>query len=74
MELNSETTFILGRPNFWCHPIADRLRRLGHEIERKAEIQQAHVINLMLEYYEKYGTENWRKEFEHYLNNTLVVR
>ena len=67
MELNSETIFILGRPNFWCAPIANRMRQLGHDIPRKAEDQQAHVIHLMLEYYEKHGAENWRKEVDNYL-------
>ncbi len=69
MQLNEDTRFILGRPNFWCHAIAQRMRELGHEIPNKAEEEQAHVINLMLEHYEKHGT-NWRSELETYLRST----
>jgi len=45
------------------------MRELGHEIPNKAEEEQANVINLMLEHYEKHGT-NWRAEFEAYLRST----
>lgn len=69
MQLNEDTRFILGRPNFWCIAIAQRMRELGHEIPSKSEEEQAHVINLMLEHYEKHGT-NWRAELEAYLRST----
>ena len=71
MELNKDTIFILGRPNFWCHTIAVRMRELGHEVPSKAEEEQAHVINLMLEHYEKHG-EAWRDQLENYLRSAHV--
>jgi len=49
-----------------CASIAARMRQLGHVIPPKSEYEQAHVINLMLEYYEKFGS-NWRDEIENYL-------
>ncbi len=67
MELNADTLFILGRPNFWCYAIAQRMRERGHVIPNKAEDEQAHVIHLMLEYYEKFGS-GWRVEIDKYLN------
>lgn len=66
IELNEETKFILGRPNFWCASIAGRLRQLGHKIQNKAEDEQAHVIHWMLELYEKHGSE-WRDFADSYL-------
>ncbi len=27
---DDETRWILGRPNFWCAPIAANLRKIGH--------------------------------------------
>lgn len=66
MELNNETKFILGRPNFWCGQISHILREKGHNIPRKSEEEQAHVIHWMLGLYEQHG-DNWRTEFESYL-------
>ena len=63
-ELNEELIFILGRPNFWCSQIADWLRCRGQDIPKKAECEHAHVIHLMLSYYERHGAENWRKAFQ----------
>lgn len=61
MNLNDPSIkFILGRPNFWCGNVAQLLRGVGHTIERKAEEEQAYVINYMLELYEKHG-ENWEE-------------
>jgi hypothetical protein len=48
LDLNDETRWILGRPNFSCIGFANRLRQLGHEIENKAEDEQAAVIHWML--------------------------
>ena len=63
IELNEDTRFILGRPNFWCGSIARRLRELGHKIEEKAEEEQAYVIYLMLGLYEKHnGNDGWKQE------------
>jgi hypothetical protein len=61
VELNDEVRWILGRPNFWCSPIASCLRKLGYEIRTKAEDEQAAVIHWMLSLYEVHGTA-WREE------------
>ena len=66
MVLNEETRFILGRPNFWCGAKAHVLRKLGHDIPKKAEEEQAYVINWMLEMYEKHG-DTWRAHCEKHL-------
>lgn len=66
--LNEDTLYILGRPNFWCRTIADRMRCLGHEIPNKSEDEQAHVINLMLDHYERFG-DDWRSKLESYLRS-----
>lgn len=63
MQLNEQTRFILGMPNFRCAPIAHRLVKLGHEIPPRSEEEQAYVINWMLELYEEHGDE-WRKQVE----------
>lgn len=72
MQLNEDTLYILGRPNFWCHAIAQRMRELGHEIPFKSEGEQAHVINLMLEHYECSGAD-WRTSFEAYLRQPNTI-
>lgn len=66
MELNEDTIFILGRPNFWCGSIAPALRKAGHEIPRKAEDEQAHVIHWLLSLYEKHGA-GWREKANQFL-------
>lgn len=63
IELNNETRFILGRPNFWCGQLSRNLRELGHDIPKKAEEEQAYVIYWMLGLYEQHG-DNWRSELE----------
>lgn len=65
IELNNETIFILGRPNFWCGQLSRNLRELGHDIPKKAEEEQAYVIYWMLGLYEQYR-DTWRAEFESY--------
>lgn len=65
-KLNKETEFILGRPNFWCGPLAEVLRGCGKEIKRHAEEEQAAVIYWMLEMYEEYGDE-WRDKSQEWL-------
>ena len=57
IELNEKTRWILGRPNFWCAPVAEQLRHHGFEIDRKAEAQQASVIHWLLSLYEKHGDD-----------------
>ena len=65
-ELNDETRWILGRPNFTLIRMAHRLRQLGQEIPTKAEDEQAACIYWMLCMYEQHG-ENWRDEVEKFL-------
>jgi hypothetical protein len=63
---DKETRWILGRPCFVCAGIAQNLRAKGYEIERKAEDEQAVVIDWMLNLYAKHGTD-WRSEAEAFL-------
>jgi hypothetical protein len=63
IELNDETRWILGRPNFACAGLAECLRRMGHTVARKAEDEQAAAIHWMLTMYEQHGTE-WREAAE----------
>lgn len=60
-ELNDDTRWILGRPNFFCGPIAHQLRRMGRDIPRKAEDEQAAVLHWMLQLWEQHGAR-WRLE------------
>jgi hypothetical protein len=57
--LNYTLREILGRPNFMCGGIAASLRQLGHNIECKAEAEQAAVIHWMLTSYALHG-DAWR--------------
>lgn len=61
VELTEDAEWILGRPNFVCGSIAQRLRELNHNIKEKAEAEQAYVIFWFLQLLEKYGS-NWRAE------------
>lgn len=58
-ELNDQTRWILGRPNFVCGGIARVLRAGGHEIPAKAEEEQAAVIHWMLCQWETHGSD-WK--------------
>ena len=66
IALDDETRWILGRPNFWCAPIARLLRVLGHRIEERAEDEQAATIHWMLSLYEEHGA-GWRDKGREYL-------
>jgi hypothetical protein len=68
VELNKDTKFILGRPNFMCAPIAVVLRKAGHDIPKKAEDEQAHAIHWMLEMHEKHGSL-WQEKANEFLRN-----
>lgn len=59
LPLDDEVRWILGRPNFWCGSIAEQLRRVGREIARKAEDEQAAVIHWFLCLYFEHGAA-WR--------------
>lgn len=49
--LNDDLIAILGRPNFLCAQLADRLRSGGQEIAKRAENEQAAVIHFLLGHY-----------------------
>ena len=71
-ELNDETKFILGRPNFVCVTIARKLRLLGHIINEKVEDEQAAAIHWMLCLYEKYD-DCWLEKAEKVLKGIKQV-
>ena len=60
-EMDDELRWILGRPNFACVGIAERLRELGKDIERKAESEQAAAIHWMMSLYVQHGAD-WLKK------------
>lgn len=70
LEFTPDVEWILGRPNFWCGPIAHRLIQLGlAKIDHKAEAEQAYVIHWLLGLYEKYGA-TFREEADKILKGT----
>jgi len=72
-ELNDETRWILGRPNFTCAGIARDLRVLGQDIKQRAEDEQAAVIHWMLTLYEAHGA-GWREAADRVLYDAARVR
>ncbi|MGY0708761.1 DUF551 domain-containing protein, partial [Bordetella bronchiseptica] len=58
--LDDDLSDILGQPNFRCANLAEQLRAGGHEIQRKAEQEQAAVIHFLLGHYLKHGSD-WRE-------------
>lgn len=72
VPINDDTRFILGQPNFWYGPIAERLRVLGHEILHKAEAEQAAGIIFLLEMQEKHG-EDWKAYANAYLKGETAA-
>ena len=72
LPLDEQTLIILGRPNFACIRTAQRLRELGHRIERKAEHEQAAVIHLHLTMYQKHGAA-WLEHTLKYLEQGQPV-
>lgn len=60
-EMTDDITWILGRPNFACAPIAHALRTAGDmRIETRGEAEQAHVIHWLLKMALDHP-EDWRK-------------
>ncbi|MCM2547611.1 hypothetical protein EFP18_12180 [Burkholderia glumae] len=47
-DLTPELLDVLGRPNFWCGPIAHAMRDAGADIRRKSEDEQAHVLHWLV--------------------------
>jgi hypothetical protein len=60
-DLDPNVKQILGRPNFACAEIAEILRIGGDDIPRKAEAEQAAVIQFMLSVWEHHG-DDWQSE------------
>ena len=65
-SISDDEKEILGRPNFQCIAIAQRMRQMGYQCEQKAEDEQAMVISTMFHFFKEYGT-NWAKEMNKYL-------
>jgi len=66
--LDIVTRHILGKPNFACGYVAERMRKvLGHTIPTKAEEEQAAVIYFCLGHYLKHGAE-WAAHADAELN------
>lgn len=70
--LNDDMRNILGRMCFQCIRIAQVLRLMGHEIEEKAEAEQAAVLHWMLGLYFKHGNE-WRDRAEIILKDAAIA-
>lgn len=58
---------ILGRPNFACIKIAQRLRQGGWDIPRKAEHEQAAVLLFTLNHW-RADSANWRENVDRELD------
>lgn len=56
---DAEIRSILGMMCFECGPIADVLRRAGHDIPRKIEMEQSFVMLWLIERYKRHGS-GWR--------------
>jgi hypothetical protein len=59
--LDEDLVDILGRPNFWCAPIAEVMRDDGTVIPREGRAEQAHVIFKLLSLYALHGSA-WRSQ------------
>lgn len=68
--LSVDEKSILGRPNFTCGRIAERMRQMGYECQPKAEEEQALVIFTMLEFYKEYG-KDWVEKMNEYLKSDM---
>ncbi|WP_157639506.1 hypothetical protein [Burkholderia ubonensis] len=59
-EMSPALRDVLGRPNFWCGPIAHEMRAAGAEIKAKAEDEQAHVLHWLVKLVLDHG-DDWQK-------------
>ncbi|KWC82736.1 hypothetical protein WL58_17855 [Burkholderia cepacia] len=59
-EMSPALRDVLGRPNFWCGPIAHEMRAAGAEIKTKAEDEQAHVLHWLVKLVLDHG-DDWQK-------------
>ncbi|KVO11764.1 hypothetical protein WJ73_19660 [Burkholderia ubonensis] len=60
-EMSPALRDVLGRPNFWCGPIAHEMRAAGTDIKTKAEDEQAHVLHWLVKLVLDHG-DNWQKQ------------
>ena len=58
-ELTDELRFVMGRPNFWCGPLAHVFQAAGYDIPKKAEAEQAFIIHWLVKLVLQHGSE-WR--------------
>jgi hypothetical protein len=65
--LDEELERILGELNFSVYGTAEKMRLIGHDIERKAEKERAAVTHLMLMMYLNHGS-SWSEKAQEYLN------
>ncbi|MBD8531462.1 MULTISPECIES: hypothetical protein [unclassified Massilia] len=72
LPLDEQTRIILGRPNFACVQTAQRMRELGHKIERRSADEQAAVLHLHLTMYQKHGAA-WLEHTLKYLEQGQPV-
>ena len=72
IPLNEHTIMILGRADFACMRVAQRLRELGHKINRNAQEEQAAVIHLNLTMYQQHGAA-WFEHANAYLEQGRAV-
>lgn len=66
LTLSEDEKDILGRPNFACARIAERMRQMGIDCPKKSEAEQALVIFTMLEFYKSEG-EAWATKMTEWL-------
>lgn len=64
---NDDVAEILGKPNFWCGPLANLLRVAGQSIPSKAEAEQAAVIYWLLGLHFAHGSE-WRDKAREFID------
>lgn len=67
LPLNEQTRMILGRPNFACTFTARRMRELGHRIKPTPRDEQAAVLHLLVNMYQKHGAD-WFEHVSAYLD------
>ncbi|NEV77918.1 hypothetical protein DYI24_12810 [Rhodopseudomonas sp. BR0C11] len=60
-KMTPELREVLGKICFQLAPIAQAFRAAGHEIEEKAEAEQAFVLHWLIKLALKHGS-NWRDE------------
>ena len=65
-KVSNEEKLILGRPNFLCGSIAEKMRQKGIECENKSEAEQALVVYTLLQFHAEYGVL-WADKFGNFI-------